>query len=149
MENNMAIDRYIENKVDHGFVAPEITPDNYVLGASPRFGAIVCPERDWLPWKPEYEVQRKKIETFNCTGFGTLNMIETFMFKVFNLVVNYSDRFLGVLAETWPPGNSPHKVMETVRKSGCLDEPLLPFSEDIETLEQYYAPAAFDLIEIA
>ena len=75
-------------------------------------------------------------------------MIETFLHKVFNVVANYSDRFLGALAETWPPGNSPHKVMETVRKSGLIDEALLPFTEDIMSLNVYYAPVQSSLVEL-
>ena len=39
-------------------------------------------------------------ETFNCVSFGTLSAIETLMFRLFGEKVNYSDRWIGIMAGT-------------------------------------------------
>jgi hypothetical protein len=55
--------------------------------------------------------------------------------------VNYSERYIGILAGNDYNGNNPHKVIEVIRKeAGCLPDDMLPFSEDITTWEQYYSP---------
>mgnify|MGYP001599222192 CR=1 FL=1 len=55
-------------------------------------------------------------------------------------MLNYSDRALGIMAGTKPPGNDPAKIAETIRKQGLVLEKYLPFSSDIQTVEEYYSP---------
>jgi len=55
--------------------------------------------------------------------------------------MNYSERFTAIMSETDPnSGNSPHRVAESIRENGLVEEKDLPFSEDIKTPEQYYQP---------
>lgn len=53
--------------------------------------------------------------------------------------MNYSDRFLGILAGTQPPGNDVHIVCEALRKGGAIPEAMLPFSDDIQSFTDYYS----------
>jgi hypothetical protein len=123
----------------YGFVKPEITPDNWVLGSitAPK---IFEPQGDWTKYLPEKEIQAKNgVETYNCTSFGTLSIIETLINRITSETKNYSDRFVGIMAGTKAPGNSPHVVAEAIRKNRLLEEAILPFSDDIRTIDEYYS----------
>src|SRR5690606_31558635 len=76
------------------------------------------------------------VETYNCTAFGWTNLIEMVLKKL-GYDFNYSDRALGIMAGTYPPGNTPHKVGETIRKNGLVYESVLPFNE-VSTVDEYY-----------
>lgn len=135
MENNFLKSGYVKDTIKD--------KEEYILGASPLPKVVLQADRYWVNSSPDFEPQRKKgVETFNCTTFNTLEPIETLMRRVFGNVGtgrNYSDRFLGIKAGTRPPGNSPHVVCETIRTCGLISEASLPFSDEIETVEDYYS----------
>ena len=123
----------------YGFI-PDIPKEEdyvHILGAAEE---VIQPDGDWSAFLPDRETQIKKVETYNCTGFGTLNIIEVFMFRVFGIRFNGSDRALGIVSSTRPPGNSPGVVLDKVRHVGIISEEDLPFSENIDTVEKYYSP---------
>jgi len=124
---------------EYGFIRPEIQPDNYVLGWSPMPFVITKPNGNWFKDRPTKELQKRGFETYNCTSFNTLAMIEAYMKGVFGLTVNYSDRWVGIIAGTKPPGNDPHIVCEAIREYGLIPEEMLPFSDEIKTVEEYYS----------
>ena len=70
----------------HGFIAPQITPDNYVLGATNALPfEVIQNNGNWLEFLPEGEWQaRPNIETYSCTAFGTLNAIEILLKRLYN-----------------------------------------------------------------
>lgn len=122
-----------------GFVAPKaITPDQYVLGRGNVPKVVLRPSGDWSDI-PDKEVQNRKFETNNCTAFNTLSRVEKMVFVIDGVKVNYSDRFLGVVAGTYPPGNDPHLVAEAIRKYGCIPEEMMPFSDDLANVDEYYS----------
>lgn len=131
--------------LNHGFIDDVITPDNYssgdILGGGSLEQKVLQPNGNWLEFLPKLEVQnRNGLETYGCTGYGTLNAIEILAKKVFGLNWDKSERLVGVKAGTKPPGNSPHKVCETIRKIPCIaDEDILPFDDKITELAQYYS----------
>lgn len=125
----------------HGFIAEPIASDQWVLGASPIPKELLMPLGQWHSYLPEDELQnRNGYETCNCTAYGTLNQIEIYYFRKYGLRINLSERYLGVMAGTRPPGNSPHKVMETIREWGVIDEASLPFLPKVSTVSEYYSP---------
>lgn len=128
---------------NYGLVTPVLEPDHYLLGASPLRGDEILPSGDWSRFLPDTEPQNiRGIETYNCTGFGTHNVIET-MLRQRGKAANYSDRALGIAAGTSPVkgGNDPHVVAETIRKSfGAVDESVLPFDASVQTVTDYYRP---------
>ena len=133
-----------ETPKNYGFVFEEILPDeHYILGSSLTTLPVIPiqPTGQWDAFIPADEIQRnEKYETYNCTSFGTLNALEFLFKRLFNETKDWSERYVGIAAGTRPPGNSPHKVIETIRKDcGLLDDIILPMSK-ANTVEEYYAP---------
>lgn len=125
-----------------GFIPPEqIAPEEWVLGASntPVF-PVLKEDGNWESLLPTEERQNiRNIETYNCTGFNTLNAIEILVYKLTGKRENYSDRWVGIIAKTKAPGNDPHKVAEAIREYGLVKEESLPFSDDIKDIDEYYS----------
>ena len=130
-------------KNGYGFISHVIEEDNYVLGASALPAIELCPDGQWDDLLPEEEVQIKRgVETYNCTAYGTLNALEILFLKLFVERKNFSERYVGIMAGTKPYGNSPHVVIETIRKvSGVIDDSMLPFDEAIDNVEEYFSPS--------
>ena len=55
--------------------------------------------------------------------------------------MNYSDRDSAIRAKTDPykGGNSPHTVIQTIRNEGLISEEMLPFSDDLILVEDFYS----------
>ena len=126
---------------NHGFIAPEsIEPEEYILGGTEVSEEPIMPGGQWNDFLVVKEIQLQYgIETFNCTGYGTTSAIEMLMNKVFGFEPNFSDRYTGTMAGTFPPGNTPHKVIENIRKvAGLIDEELMPFDKELKSVEEYY-----------
>jgi hypothetical protein len=125
---------------NYGFIAPVITPDNFVLGASNSLVKVVLQsDGQWDAYLPEKEFQNLNyIETYNCTSFGTCNVVEMLFKKIYGENYNFSDRYLGIKAGTKPPGNDPHIVAQAVRHDGLIQEIFLPF-KDINSWQEYYS----------
>ncbi len=131
----------IGNVKDHGFIAPTIEADHYVFGSNKILGSVLQENGQWDDFLPEEEVQNVNgLEVYNCTAFGTTSIVEMILKRLGKGQNNYSDRYVGTMAETRPPGNSPHTVAECIRTiSGLVDEKLLPFSEDINDVDTYFS----------
>lgn len=80
------------------------------------------------------------ISVHNCTAFGLLNGVECLMRRKFGLFINYSDRALGIVSGTYPPGNSPNVVAEYARKFGFIPEVMLPLNDTLTSVSEYYSP---------
>ena len=129
----------------HGLILRPIETDQYLFG---RVTAplILMEDGQWDEFLPSDEQQRKNgLETQNCTVYGTQNAIEILMARRYwsdqdRGAFDYSERFTGILAGTTPDGNDPHLVAETIREHGLIPENMLPFSESIDTWNEYYSP---------
>lgn len=132
----------IREEINNGFIKDEIKISDYVFGAGNIDGNILRPDGDWRDYCPKYELQRQNgLETMNCATFHTLNPIEIIFEEQYGILdSDFSERYTGTLAETSRAGNSPHKVAEAIRKRGLVPEEMLPFSSEINTWEEYYAP---------
>lgn len=127
----------------HGFIAPQFDPNDYVFGGDTKLaGTILMPDGQWDAHIPEKELQMKnRVETSNCTVYGTLNCLETIIkFKGLEVSEDNSERYNGVIAGTTRAGNTPKKAVESMRKEGIIPEERLPFDESITTFEEYYSP---------
>lgn len=123
-----------------GFIKPVIEKEAYFLGASPVPSRVIQDDGDWEDSLPVDEKQyRAWIETSNCTGFGATTQIEMYERKAFGEINNYSDRWVGIISGTTLQGNDPQKVYEAIRKYGLIPEEMLPFSDDIMTIDDYYS----------
>lgn len=124
-------------------VLDEIRPEHWVMGANSEIkGEPLMPNADWTPYCPKGEIQKNTFfDSFNCTGYGISNRLEMLYKRVFTVERNFSDRGIGIVAGTRPPGNSPYTVAEAVRKNGLLDEEDLPFDEFINNVVDYFSPS--------
>lgn len=123
-----------------GFIEPLFEREAYFLGSSPVPKKVLQPNGDWTDSLPVGEHQNKRgIETSNCTAFGATDEIEQYEFKAFGEKNEYSDRWVGIISGTTSRGNDPQKVYEAIRKYGLIPEEMLPFSDDIQTVEEYYS----------
>ncbi len=121
---------------NYGFIRPLIDKTHYLGGTLPK--DILQSNGQWLELLPVNEKQaRDNFETYGCTTFGSLNALEILKKRVTNIEDNYSDRFTYITSQTQPPGNDPHIVAETIRKTGVISEQSLPFSDEINTFEKF------------
>lgn len=125
-----------------GFIYEAPLPEDYVLGGFSKLNYEVLQEDgNWYDFLPNTETQIRKIDSYNCTSEGSLNALEALMKRKFGGEWDFSQRATGIAAGTRPPGNTPNKVIETIRKEPCMiPETMLPFTDQIETVEQYYSP---------
>lgn len=123
-----------------GYIPSTIQADHYVLGGVGSLPKVVIkPDGQWLDLMPPYEAQNKGFETYDCTGFATLNCVEA-LIKHIGFDVNYSDRFMGIVAGTARlKGNDPHTVAEALRHYGAVAEGVLPFNENIKNIDEFYS----------
>lgn len=140
----------------YGFLEPKsIEPEEYILGGYTKLkGKVINPSGQYKDFLPAKDLQRQNgYESFNCTGYGTNTAIETLLafhgekqIKENSYIgegFNFSERFTGIMAGTLPPGNDPHKVAESVRKGGLINDDLLPYGE-INNTGDYYSPNPID-----
>lgn len=128
--------------VGHGFVPSAITEDQYILGASNALPFEVIQDNgNWTPYLPEGERQaRLYFDTYGCTIYNTTAPIETLERKLFGEDSEYSERFVYIGTGTRPPGNNPHVICEWIRKNGLIPESLLPFTDRLQSLDEYASP---------
>lgn len=133
----------VKSKIhNHGYIEDCIKDEDYIFGASPVISPKLQPGGQWDAFLPPYEAQsRMNLETQNCTGYGTLTDLETLMNRLGMPHSDFSERFVGIGAETDPNrGNSPHNVLEWIRKNGVIPEAMLPFDASVTTVKDYYSP---------
>ena len=119
-------EKIIINEINYGYIPPEIKPEDYILGSGQINPPVINPSADWRQKLPDEEIQIKKFESYNCTSFTITNATEVF-FNLLGIKINFSDRELGIVAGTKPPGNNPISVAQTFHKKGLSLEALLPF----------------------
>lgn len=132
-------------------IEPIVEGDHYVLSGYSAIAQrpVIMPEgHGWSAFKPLPELQeRNGLETMNCTVFGTHNAYETLARKKdFNdFPRDCSERYGGVVCATTPTGNSPHAVVEIIRTvAGVIPELVLPWTDEIDTWDEFYHPKPMD-----
>lgn len=125
--------------MNYGFVKDtEKDPRDYVYGSGQLTEEILCPSRDWSEYLPEYEPQfGHNWDPNNCTVHAILNALECLYKYRYGKAPNFSERYTTILAKVRPPGTTPKKAVETVRKYGVIGDSLLPMTD---TYEEYLKP---------
>lgn len=131
---------------NYGLLEEPVTEDQYVLGSSVLPFVELQPDGQWDAFLPAYECQERGLfDSMNCTNYGTINCLETLIRRLRGIEENFSERYTGVMTGTTPNGNSAHAVIEIIRnESGLIPEQVLPFSEEIDSWEEYYAPVPME-----
>lgn len=133
---------------DFGLVIAPQDENAYVLGGFGGVGTlprvVLQPDRDWTQYLPKYERQfGDGWDSFGCTVYGSLNMIEILMARMLwakqevSEEFNFSERFNYILANVTPPGADPHYVLESIRENGVIKNALLPMTN---TYEEFVTP---------
>ncbi len=128
-------------KKNYGLVTPEILPEDYIFGASQLPTIVLQDNGQWPDLLVPHEQQNlSDVETSNCVSFGSTTAWEMIIKQEYKDERNFSDRALGIMAGTRPPGNTPNKVAYTAHKKGLIEEKYLPFDSTIIYLSDYYSP---------
>lgn len=116
--------------MNKGYIKDNIQEEDYVLGGGFVPDKIILNEKgDWSKFLPVFERQAEKFETWGCTVFATLNILESIFLKVTEKESNFSERFLYILAGIRAPGYSPHKLAEVIRDNGIVLQDKLPMTK--------------------
>lgn len=132
------------NETKYGYIEPKQTDAHLVFGSDNFTDPILMPDgHGWGVFLPIDELQRKNgLDTYACTCFGTLNILETISRHKYGTSYDFSDRYTAIGANIeWGVGGSPLAVIDTIRKeNGVIPEGNLPFDETVTTPEQFYSP---------
>lgn len=125
--------------MNYGLKIPQIDSTHYVFGNGNFQSKLLRKDGKWGHFlSPEEKQSTPEFDTFNCTAYGTANMIEAYLLVAFGVEFNVSERWIGIISKT-KGGNDPHLVMEAIRKFGIVKEESLPFDDTITTEEEYYS----------
>lgn len=129
--------------IDLSLIHEETKDTHYIFGISTNINKkIIMPDANWNSVAEKIDKERqsgRNIESMNCTNFGALTVIEMIILHKFNKKVNYSDRWSGIQSGTGINGNSPTRVLDTIRKKGLLPEEFLPNNTDKFSWKEYYS----------
>ena len=132
----------MEEIKNYGFKLPVIdTKKDYILGKERHAPfEIINPSGQWEEHIQPFESQFKTIDTSSCTAYASIKSITALLHYLYGMNENYSERFLAIMSDQEILGNDPHKVLESIRKDGCIADALLPFTDDITSFEEYLTP---------
>jgi len=134
-------------KATSGFIPDKEDKRDYWFGMGGIDKTVLVEDGQWLPYKPEDEVQKGRyVETMGCTGYALLNVIEMLAFKQGWDYWNKSDRFTNKMSGNTPRGNSMRRVLESARKKdGMVNETTYPWNRDTFTWAEYYKNVPIDI----
>lgn len=133
-------------EIKQGLILKPAEPGHWQVGsglASQRFGGQdLNPSGDWTPYKAQDENQSKgSFDTDACAVFGTMKgWITLANFLGFeDFPKDVSERYSGVECGTTRYGTDPQEVAEITRtKAGVVPQEYMPWTDDIETWDEYY-----------
>lgn len=112
-----------------GLILKSITLDQHLFTKGSLGEEVLQFDGQWDSYLPIYEPQAEYFETDGCTVWGTQNAVEILFKKIYGSEANYSERFTYNMIPVIPPGSDPHTVAECIRKTGLIDNDLLPMTE--------------------
>lgn len=139
-----------DNEVKTGFIYKPTQKHQWVAGskkATVRFGAVaLMPDgHGWGKYKPLEEPQSRRFETSTCTVFATLKALITLATRYgYDFPKNCSERFSAIVAKVKPPGANPFDVAESIRTTGVIHESVLPFTDEMYDITQFFHPDPMD-----
>lgn len=114
---------------------------DYILGGGKVPFEVLQTNGDWSAYLPLKEFQNlNKIEPYACVPFTILNCLETLIKRKYGVEENYSDRFLAAIVDTRNGGTTYQKACDALRAFGVPPEEVWPFSPDIDTTDEFFAP---------
>ena len=131
----------MDNKIKNSgliFEAPK--PEDWVfkgVTGVKKYVALFPDGHGWLGIQRREQTQRNaQFDTFSCVTFSCLKALSYYLKKVYDIDVNFSERFTAVMSGTTPGvGNSIRNVLESIRNDGFLEEEDCPFTADMTEKE--------------
>lgn len=118
------------------------------MGAAPT---VLCPDKNWILFIVEYEFQQNNLfDQFDCVTQSAWNKVQCLAKKLFGITLNKSKRYTAKKSGTIPhQGNSVTNVVESIRKSGGVEDSVYPTLVPNMTEAEFYQdiPASIDAQE--
>lgn len=129
-------------KLNYGFITPIIKNEDYVLGGGQAPLIQLQKDGQWDEWIDGLDERQSNIffDSAGCTGYGLENQKYSYMKRRYGIEDDSSERAIGIVAKTRPPGNDPNIVYQKNRETGFIKQSSLPFDDNIRTVEQFYSP---------
>lgn len=125
-----------------GLIFEEPKPEDYVLGyTSPLQNKVIFKDgHGWLDFqRPEERQFNRNFDSFSCVTFSCLKALSYYFKVVYNLDMNFSERFTASMSGTIPGrGNSVRNVLESIRKQGFVLESDYPSMADNMTEAEWF-----------
>jgi len=95
---------------------------------TPLSGKITNPDF-WTKYLPVVELQIVNgIETWSCTSFGSLNLLEVLYYHQTGSKINFNDQYTAILSGTTKIGNWAKNVFQAIRYYGLIPQHALEFN---------------------
>jgi len=108
-------------------------------GVSGGVREVLVEDGQWLKFLPRFEAQsRYGLETMSCVSQSLCNCLETYFKAAFDLTKDFNDRFLAKISGTTRKGNTFWNVSMAAHKKGLSDEGTWPWTQDVDTWDEYY-----------
>lgn len=131
-------------KIPKGLVYRPPQADHWQLGGVTGIKGDPLTDGHWIAAGhiPAGENQENSyLDSEDCAAFGYNNRLEILWHRLYGTWRNFSDRWIGIVANTDPDfGNDPHTIAEAGRHFGLVNESDLPFDDNVKSLAQFYSP---------
>lgn len=123
------------------FIYPNIPVRTRIFGAVHDIGIVINESGDWRGFVPPEEYQMiNGIESSSCYIQAQVHSIATILERQYGIAdKDFAERFNALLSNGTPYGGDPLLGAESIRNDGLINYDLMPFSDDIESWQDYHS----------
>jgi len=111
-------------------IEAEARVKDWIFGGISAIEPVNLVEKGWSDYLPVKEVQRNKFfDSMACVTFSALNCLEILHKRLYEIEVNWSDRWMARVSGTTTKGNYLSTVADTIRKKGLILEEFWQFDK--------------------
>jgi hypothetical protein len=120
-------------------IEAEARVKDWIFGGISAIEPVNLVEKGWSDYLPVKEVQRNKFfDSMACVTFSALNCLEILHKRLYEIEVNWSDRWMARVSGTTTKGNYLSTVADTIRKKGLILEEFWQF-DNFKSWNEYMA----------
>lgn len=129
----------IHTPVPKNFIYPDVKESDYCFGSGQLAGVVLRPDGDWRDFLPPEEEQRRNgIESASCFIQAQQHAIATILEEQYGIKdQNFAERFNLIHSQATSEGGSPLVGADSIRHDGLILDAMLPFSNDIQSWEEF------------